>query len=628
VLALLAGLVAVSAYGFREGALFTQDLWEPQGQARLIQFAGVFAAVSAAALILVPWLFTRLVCGLLAAVTAVLLPAPALAVSFFLLAAWCLGRGSILLGIALYLIPMPFLARLPINYPAVWIVLLAIPIAYDLSRDREGAGASARAKTDSLTVAARMSVLPTWGERLSFALLAFIFMIHWFAMLKPEVAPDSLAIHLAVPADMARHHLLTYHPDRFVWAVMPMGGDFIYAIVYQLGGEHAARLLNLAMLSLLLGLLHGAVRRWTGPGTAWLLLALFAATPLVQLVTGELFIENLLAALLFAAFLAVGNGSFRAAAILAGAALSTKLGALPVVALLLVYAAWERPRRRTAFASLVLLVACSAPPYAVAWAKTGNPVFPFLNEKFRSPLLPAGAEIRDSRFHRPLTWRTPYDLTFHTSLYYEGQRGSFGFQHLFFAALAIVAAVVVRRRTVVAGAGIALGAALLVLNSEPNVRYLYPELPLLVIPFAALVGWAAARHRWTSRALLAVAFTATVLNIWFIASGSYWHRDLYGPFTASQREQYLTVTAPMRATIAWFERTHPGAPVLLTNDTSIAGLGGPVYENQWHQYRNMQRIRSAPDGPALRRRLGWVECALRHSTVREPGSVAPSSDAT
>ena len=260
-------------------------------------------------------------------------------------------------------------------------------------------------------------------------------------------------------------------------------------------------------------------------------------------------------------------------------------------------------RRRTALASLVLLAACSAPPYAVAWAKTGNPVFPFLNEKFRSPLLPAGAEIRDSRFHRPLAWRTPYDLTFHTSLYYEGRRGSFGFQQLFFAALAIVAALVVRRRAVVAGAGIALGAALLILSSEPNVRYLYPELPLLVIPFAALLGWAGERQRLLSRALLAVAVAAAVLNIWFIASGSYWHRDLYGPFTSAQREQYLKVTAPLRTTFAWFERTHPGAPVLLTNDTAIAGLSGPVYENQWHQYRNMLRIRNAPDAAALRRIL-------------------------
>jgi len=137
---------------------------------------------------------------------------------------------------------------------------------------------------------------------------------------------------------------------------------------------------------------------------------------------------------------------------------------LPIVALLLIYAGCERPRRRTALASLALLVACSAPPYAVAWAKTGNPVFPFLNERFRSPLLPAGAEIRDSRFHRPLTWRTAYDLTFHTNLYYEGQRGSFGFQQMIFAALAIAAALVVRRRAVVAAAGIALVASFLILR--------------------------------------------------------------------------------------------------------------------------------------------------------------------
>jgi hypothetical protein len=560
VLALLAVLVAVSVYGFREGALFRQELWEPLGQARLIQFAGIFAAVAAPILILVPWLFPWVAGALLAGVTVALLPIPALAVAFFLLSAWCLGRSSIVLGIALYLIPMPFLARLPMNYPAVWMVLLAIPIVARRPRLRMPV----------------FSALPTWGERLSFALLALVFTIHWFAMLKPEAAPDSLAIHLAVPADIARHHVLTYQPEQFVWAVMPMGGDFVYAIVYQLGGEHAARLLNLAMLALLLQLLHTAVRRWVGPATAWLLLALFAAPPLVHVVTGELVIENVLAALLLGSYLAVGRGSFYVAAILAGAALSTKLGALPVVVLLLVYAAWERPRRRTALAALVLLAACSAPPYVVAWAKTGNPLFPFLNGQFHSPLLPAGADIRDIRFHRPLTWRTAYDLTFHTNLYSEGQRGSFGFQQLLFAALAVAAALLVRRGEVVAAAGIALGAAWLVLRSEPNLRYLYPELPLLVIPFAALTEWARARQRLLWRAMLGCAAAAAMLNIWFIASGSFWHRDLYGPFTDAQRQRYLAGTAPIRATFAWFERSHPGAPVLHTNDTAIAGLSGPL----------------------------------------------------
>ena len=54
------------------------------------------------------------------------------------------------------------------------------------------------------------------------------------------------------------------------------------------------------------------------------------------------------------------------------------------------------------------LFAAAAPPYAIAWLKTGNPIFPFLNQKIHSRLLPRDAEIRDARFRQPLTWHTPY----------------------------------------------------------------------------------------------------------------------------------------------------------------------------------------------------------------------------
>ena len=86
----------------------------------------------------------------------------------------------------------------------------------------------------------------------------------------------------------------------------------------------------------------------------------------------------------------------------------------------------------------LLLLAAAAPPYVIAWAKTGSPLFPFLNERFHSGLLEPKADILDPRFHQPLTWKTPYDLTFHSHRYWEGQDGSFGFQYLVLAPLALL----------------------------------------------------------------------------------------------------------------------------------------------------------------------------------------------
>ena len=95
-------------------------------------------------------------------------------------------------------------------------------------------------------------------------------------------------------------------------------------------------------------------------------------------------------------------------------------------------------------------------------------------------------------------------------------------------------------------------AILLILGSEPNARYLYPALPLLFVPFAALLGWAAAHQRLLARSLLAFAIACAALNAYFLPASSYYHKDFYGPFTPRQREAYLGVTAPIRNAIAWF----------------------------------------------------------------------------
>jgi 4-amino-4-deoxy-L-arabinose transferase-like glycosyltransferase len=59
---------------------------------------------------------------------------------------------------------------------------------------------------------------------------------------------------------------------------MPMGADWCYTMVYLLGGEFAARLLNFAMLLLVEALLYRAARRFVSPAIGFVILALFAST--------------------------------------------------------------------------------------------------------------------------------------------------------------------------------------------------------------------------------------------------------------------------------------------------------------------------------------------------------------
>jgi glycosyltransferase involved in cell wall biosynthesis/4-amino-4-deoxy-L-arabinose transferase-like glycosyltransferase len=636
------GVLGLEVYGFRTGHLFSQHIWEPVGLQRLARFGGEYLAIAAPLLLIVPWTFAGLILGLTILGTAIAVgPQAVLATAFFLIASCALGSKLLgraeedsvethlcatLLGMGVWIFLMTFLARLPVNYPAFWAVLLALPVAWDLR------GVWRRLAYWGKKI--RSAELRPPGERAAFALLVFVLLMHWLVVLKPEASADGLAMHLAIPANIAANHAMTFEPSRFLWSVMPMGADWSYSIVYLFGGEYGARLLNFAMLLLVEALLYCAVRRWVSPSIGFLILALFAATPMVQLVTGELFVENLVAAMVLGMMTALWrfgeNGAKRflyLAAVLAGTAIATKVGGLAFLAVVIPFAVVEVRRHWKSLgakpaavcAAAVLLVLLTAlPTYAIAYGKTGNPVFPFMNQKFPSPLLDRAADISFDQYRKPLSWRVPFDLTFHTNQSWEGQDGSFGFQYLLLAPLAVVALLVARRRPAVSGAVVALGAAIVIMRSEPNARYVYAALPLLSVPFAALLGWLDGHQRWLARVLVCYVIACTALDAYFIPSSSYYHKDfsMQSPLSRAGRERYMAYTAPVRLVIAYCNRAHPRAAVLIVSGSDIAGLTGEVYENHWHQFTTLDQIRKTLDMETMLKLVeGW---RVRYFIARKP----------
>jgi glycosyltransferase involved in cell wall biosynthesis len=651
--AVFLGLAALELYGFSTAHLFAQEIWYPVGMARFLRYVGVFLSVALPLLLIVPWTFAAVIAGALLVLTAFALgPLPLGAVVFLLISACALGWLLIsrrqaesnpgapgraesgpadllatLVGLAVYILLMYGIARLPVNYPAVWGAVLALPILADFR------GVLGRLKRWARGLAS-MELRPP-SARAAFALLAFVLGAHWFVALKPEVSADGLSMHLAIPVNIAANHMMTFQPVRFLWSVTPMGADFAYSIAYLMGGEFAARLLDFAMLLALVSLVYYAVRRFASPAIAFLLAALFATTPMVQLVTGSLFVENLQAVLVVGMMTALWRFDDTAkrrylnvAMLLGGAALAVKFGSLIFVLVALPFAIalmfrhrkalGARPAAAVAVAALLLLLA-ALPPFAIAYAKTGNPLFPYLNPKIHSPLLSPIAVVQDFRFLQPLSWRTLYDLTFRTTLYYEGQHGSFGFQYLVLAPLALLGLVVVRARPARSAAVVALGASIVVLISTPNARYLYPALPLLMAPCAALLAWMLSNQRWMARALIAYVIVCAALNLYFLPSASYYHKDfcLRSPFSAIERQRYVHDAAPIREVIAWFNRAHPNAPVLLADDSTFAGLTGEVYENHWHQYNTFDSLdRAVTVADAVRLLESWkVSYVIAHKPV-------------
>jgi glycosyltransferase involved in cell wall biosynthesis len=602
-----AAVVSLEIYGFRTCNLFAQDIWSHTGWERFLRYGRIMLLFSIPAMAFAPRLFLPLV-SFVVLVGTVLAAGPlaVLALALFFVSAWLLGsrfvdNGAIatLAGTGVYILLMLATARLHLQYAAVWTGVLMLPILVDPR------GAWKRIAAGRALMAYRPGSI---GERVAAALLAFVLGMHWLVVLKPETSADGLAMHLAIPANIAAHHAMTFEPSRILWAVMPMGADWAYSIVYLLGGEMAAHLLNFSMLLAIAVLLYAAARRWVSRGVALVLVALFAASPLVQLVTGSLFVENLLAAMLLGTLTAVwrfgDTGERRylyAAAFLAGIALTTKLAALPFVMLAIPFAFvevrrhWKRVGAAACAAAVVLLIATAAPSYGIAWAKTGNPLFPFLNDWFASPLLAKAVEIRDFRFRQPLTWSTPYDVVFATSKYYEGQNGSLGFQYLLLAPLAMLSLLVSRSRVALCAAATGLAAMAVVLRTEPNARYLYSGLPLLTIPFAALLGWAGQNRRVLYVALIASAVVCTGLDVYFAPASGWYHKDFYAhyEFRRDGRERFFDEESPIRAVVAYYNRAHPEGTVLLVSDADLADARGTVYENHWHQLATWDGLQSA-----------------------------------
>lgn len=646
-LAVLIALVGVEIYGIRAAALFSQDIWTPIGLVRLGQYTALFFGVaipvllvasrwSVAIAISVAAVLTSVAAGVQAWVAALLVWMSAEA-----LGARLLRRSdapsleerliSALLGFAIYVLAMAFMVRLRVNFAWVYASILGAPILANVGSFRQRVQRWAR-----LIVPPRQ---PSWPERAALALLLYVLGLSWLLVLKPEISPDGLAMHLAIPAGIAAHHVMPFEPNRFVWAVMPIGADYAYTIGYVLGGEAASRLINFEMLVAVIALFWCAVRRWVDRPTAMVFAACLAATPLVSMVTGSLFVENQQSALVLGMVLSIWRLDetrdrrwIYAAAALGGTAVATKLGSNSFVVCAIPFAVlaaksdWRSMGSRPVLASMAalgVLLAFSCPPYAIAFWKTGNPLFPFMNGRFHSQFFPQ-FDFRDLSLHESVGIGSLYDLTFETRKWLDAQRGAFGFQYLSFVPLTLLASLVIRDRRVLCVTAVGIGGAFLILRSVPNARYIYAAFPLVSIPPAALLHSLGSRT-WVSRALRAGVLACAGLDVYFFAASSYWDKDFYVPFSVEARREYVSTMAPIRDVIDYLNRSRPGQAALFTHVTSVAGFEAEAYEVQWHQWLIWDQVKAAPDIPAMRSLLdGWkVRYVLAPKDRREFDRLPP-----
>ncbi|GAB2503077.1 hypothetical protein GCM10027188_02700 [Lysobacter humi (ex Lee et al. 2017)] len=608
-LALAAGSVALVA-GIAINHASLQPGWQADGLKTLAMVAMMLAAVPFVARTLrigtVPCLLAG---GLVLAVSGVgpgavaavlLVLSASLQVGFLLLAPLRWGAGlrvavGLAVGLAAFSAVVQALGRLPVHYPAVYVVLALAPFVLRTPATRAGWTALAQLAT--------RAALRSRGLDLALWALAGIGLGTRFVVaLAPELGVDALGMHLTMPAIVARDHVWRPADAEFIWGWMPLAVNWLYAVVYPLGGEAAVRLLNWCGDAFALMLAAGAARQWAGRRAGAIAAALLGTFPLLYLLSTTAFVENIWMLWWTAAVVLLGhlqrrrvatNRPYAAAGLLVGAALAAKVITAfwaPLVAWF-VFIGWRRgtlsPRAFASVAAVASVVGFW--PYASAWIETGNPVFPFFNDVFRSPLFPPHAPF-ETPFREGIDLRTLYDLTFHTNRYLEAEPGSFGFAWLALLPAGLLAAAVVGRGWTRGVVLVSLAFVALCFVFTAYVRYVAPVFPV----WAILVAGGLARIARPLRVAATATTLATgLLGLAFFADSGWWYRapPPAGPF---DRDAYADLVRRMRPEAALVERSNALGlrNVLWIGRGFYPGLRAHVSASNWHQYTGWSALQT------------------------------------
>lgn len=515
----------------------------------------------------------------------------------------------LLVGAGIYGTAVGLLAHFPVNYPGIYGVLLTLPFLL-------GWRVVAAQWKGLLASFAKIDVAGFQVNWLD-AAVAVVALVHFVVALMPEVGHDALAMHLFIPAHLASRHQWGFDAGTYVWAVMPMLGDWIFAFSYMLAGETAVRLVNVGFI-FILGWQVRVLVLWasgSANGARWAALV-FLSTPLTFTESSSLFIESVWASFVVAGTLVLlrlclAEGESRSgmplAALLLGLAVATKavtLTILPVLVLLLVWQtkAWLRETSLSSWLTATgLFLIIGLIPYVTAWWVTGNPVFPFFNGVFRSPYYPAVNFESSSIFGKGLTWDVLYRATFESGKYLEASAGASGFQWLLLLAPTAIIMFVIKQSKGLALLLVGLLVVAAVFHSVSYFRYAFPAWAILAAAMGVVLGWASTEAGPIKKTLFAVAVGTVMLNLLFLGAGAQ-YRDfpLKSIGDEAHRERYLQSRLPIRNAVGLVNEINTGqTPVAVFSHPMTAGLKADALYPNWYNFRFQEEINAAITVPAV-----------------------------
>ena len=614
---LLSILVAWFGWEFTHTVKFVEIPWGRSAIAHL----GVFSIVIVGLFLFVRQFLGQYAIGGLIAVSAIVAVgavgvAPLFAVGAFLFSSTLLGEAltsavgikqrdlfhrllQLALGAGVYATLVGLMVLVPVNYASVYFVLLVAPMFIWRSQAKELVAELFAAHQQLNEI-----VMRDWIS----SLVVFYFLAIYFCVaLLPELGFDALAMHLTIPAHVAEHHRWGFDAEKYVWAVMPMNGDWLYTFAYMLGGEAAARLMNFALLLTITSLLASAVKAWASPKLVFLAIGMFLSLPLTYMESTTLFIENawvvfalsgILCILLFVEY--KESKYLLVASTLLGFALATKvltvflMVPLSVVAIYYVFRDLPSAEWKKLFAwCLVIFLALGAIPYVIAYLKTGNPVFPFYNAIFKSPYFDTVTSFDQPTFKMGFNFLTLRDATFSSGKFVEGQTGSFGWVFFAILPLSFLAALISRAKYAVPLVFVSITFIAMAFHSQSYLRYIFPAIPLLILVMAQGIVSIRVESKYLGATVVVVSWLLVGLNLMFLPAASWWYREMnISPIlNATSRADFIENRSPVRSAVEYINASEGAqARVGIFSAPFVAGLKGTPFFANWYNDKFIRDI--------------------------------------
>ena len=511
---------------------------------------------------------------------------------------------SFLVGVGIYGTAVGLLAHFPVNYPGLYGIALALPIILSRRTILEGGKRILSRATQNHTppVTFKINILDV--------AIAVVSLVYFVVALMPELGYDALAMHLFVPVQLATRHQWGFDVTKYVWAVFPMLGDWIFSIGYMLAGETGARLINVVFIFTLAGLVRELVL-WAGGsilGARWATL-IFLSTPLTFAEGSTLYIDPVWASFVVAGTWKIFSScsgyskpkfEFPMAGLLLGFALAAKavtFSILPILFLIMIlrYRSWYKSvSLHSSVLGFSLFFVFSLIPYITAWSLTNNPVFPFFNAVFKSPYYFSTSNFDTTAvvYGQGITWDILYRWTFKTGKYLEATVGASGFQWLL---LFLPTGLILFAKRQYRGMALFLVAALIVVSVFHSVSYLRYVFPAWVM-FSAAIGAALSikfskysimRYLWYISAIITI-----LLNLLFLEAGAFYRDFPLGSITdENNRMHYLVDNMPIRYAVKLINDLNiDGSPVAVFAEARTAGLASDAFYPAWYNWSFQKEI--------------------------------------